>query len=172
MNKETTVIYSSEIEDYDLLRSEYENDCLENDIEPEESGEYQFWADQLEFDWDDMKTDIIPTIEKQCGNCLYLCVGSSGLWTGRHSGGKLGRELYPLIREPANNLDDFSVTLVDGHLETAGHHHDGSNYYSIYRLNGRAEKKVEKWEDLLDDRELHEKLFRHYYLGKISNPFG
>lgn len=99
----------------------------------------------------------------------FLLVGTFGGWRGRESGGIMSWDLSELIRKCVQNVDYATFELTDeGTIEFTGYHHDGTNQYTIMELNGRAWKTIEKWEDLLSERELHEKLNCKYYTKKIQ----
>lgn len=166
MEKETKKIclFSS---DYDGdLREEYEDYCRESGYEPEPDGEWQWWSDLVwDVYWPDFKYEMKQLSKKFD---YFLCVGSCGLWNGRSEGGAVSDDVLELIEKIARSCDDFEVFLVDGHLEFEGHHHDGSNYYSIYALNKRANRTIDAYcEDLTANRELNEKLEKPYYMSKI-----
>jgi len=160
-SNEADVVYGS----FDGLRKAYEEWCDENGVEIEDDGEWSWFYSDNDLSWQDAEYEI-KSMDKQASN--FLLVGYCGTWRGSFPGGKIEAHLYDLILKAVRNLDYVSIYVNDGAIEISGHHHDGSNSYTIHGLNKRAEKTIEKWEDLLSEQELHEKLNKPYYWTKLS----
>lgn len=165
MEKDVT-LFSTIINDYDQLRNDYEEYCNDNDIEPIDGNEIDwFYEDLWDICWPDFKYEIKRLDEKFS---YYLCVGSFGLWNGRQEGGFVSDSIFDAIEKCTKSCDDFEITAcTDGTINVTGYHHDGQNSFTIYALNKRAGKVIDKYYDLIANRELNEKLSKQYYQAKI-----
>ena len=168
--KTKTVLYTNEISCYDELRREYLEYCKENEIESEKGGEYahhSFMCDQM---WEDFKTDTLPSLESQADK--FLVIGSAGTWQGRRDGGFLSTYLTTIIEKFVEKLDLVTITYdsSNGSIELSGSHHDGSNYYTVYALNRRAQRAIDAAESVYDDIQsqyFHNKLDNKYYKRQL-----
>ena len=160
------VIYSSD--PYDFNEEEMRESWLEsaevNDWEIPEDGPsddeiWQEWYDQNERDWDDIEWEVECHDERGS----YLIIASLGLWNGRFDGGKIiDGYLTEAIRAC---FEDYNkVYWQDKNLKVEATHHDGTNYFIIKKLTDRGIEFYNNHEWDMDDRTLHQKLFRdaHY----------
>ena len=82
--------------------------------------------------WEDAEWTL-KEIDKQAE--AFIIFGSMGLWTGNHEIiPEMETSLMNLISKIINNKDSIDISLVDGHIDFSGIHHDGSNGYQIYGL--------------------------------------
>ena len=164
------VLYTNEISCYDELKKEYLEHCHINEIEPEENGEYAYHSFMCDQMWMDFMSDTLPELEKQAEK--FLMVGTSGTWQGRRAGGLVSTYLKTIISKFTEKLDNVTITYdsADGSIELSGSHHDGSNYYTVYALNKRAERAIDAAEsahDTIQSRYFHEKLDQKYYKRQL-----
>lgn len=174
--KKNIVLFTTYIEDYDQLRKDYEEWCEDMGEEPKEDGEFAWNNDNVEIEWDDFKWEV-KNFDKKNPGTYFLCIGSYSShygWprSGSQEGGAVICGLWETIRELIKNKDDFEFSLNEnGQLEFSGGHHDGHSSYTITRLNRRADKVIEatenRYEDLVGNRELNEKLDKKFYFKKI-----
>lgn len=104
----------------------------------------------------ELAEDIIDDIDKQAD--AFIIFGSMGLWNGKH-------EILPeketylrsLIGRIMDGKDAINISLVDGHIEFSGVHHDGTNSYNIYGVTQEGEEIFEKcWvEDDMEELAFH-----------------
>ena len=160
------VIYSSDPYDFneDEMRESWLESAEANDWEIPEDGPsddeiWQEWYDQNERDWDDIEWEVECHDERGS----YLIIASLGLWNGRFDGGKIiDGYLTEAIRAC---FEDYNkVYWQDKNLKVEATHHDGTNYFIIKKLTDRGIEFYNNHEWDMDDRTLHQKLFRdaHY----------
>lgn len=160
------IIYSSDPYDFneeEMKESWYESAEV-NDWEIPEDGPsddqiWQEWDDQNERDWDDIEGEVKWHDERGS----YLIIASLGLWNGRFDGGKIiDGYLTEAIRAC---FEDYNrVYWQDKNLKVEAIHHDGTNYFIIKKLTDRGIEFYNNHEWDMDDRTLHQKLFKdaHY----------
>lgn len=170
MEEKRYTLYNSTIEDYDALRKEYESYCEDNEITPVDYGEMELFHHQLENDYEDMEW-ILNKADKNYS--YYLCVGSVGRWNGSYEAGVVTKDLWKLIQKLGDNMDGFKVELVDGHLEVAAMHHDGTNLFSIFALNDEKGCKIvmdaiDNGEYLVANKDLNDRLNNEDYFQPIE----
>lgn len=165
-------LYTNEIDNYEELRKDYEENCAANGIEPEEDGEFGYFDLCCEDNYYNLKY-LLEKINKKFP--FFLAVGSNGGWRGRAQGGAVFESLVDLFSELCSNVDYVTLTYEDGHLCFSGSHHDGSNYYDIYALNKRAIRSIDydrmygtRARCIKADRELNEKLDKDYYKAVLT----
>ena len=174
--KKNITLFTTYIEDYDQLRKDYEEWCEDMDEEPEDDGEFAWNDNNVESYWDDFEYEVKKFDKKNPGT-YFLCVGH---YTSRYGfprsgpqeGGAVICGLWETVRALIDGKDDYAFELNEnGQIEFNGGHHDGHSYYTITRLNKRADKVIEatenRYEDLRGNRELNEKLDREFYFNKI-----
>lgn len=162
-------LFTSIIEDYHQLRKDYEDICEEMGIEPKEDGQYEWFYDVVNDDFDNFLYEL-KALEKKYPYNYYLCEGSVGRWCGRCEGGTISNSIVDIVQKLARNVDDLELKLNDeGQIEFTGLHHDGRNYYTITMLNLRANKVIGCYDDcyLVGNRELNEKLSKDFFKRRI-----
>lgn len=161
LTDDPSVFYGS----YGAFEDAYKAYCVEYDEEWIDDNKWQWFTDEMDseidFFWDKVKT-----LDVQAER--FLLVGTAGTWRGRMSGGMIDRDLKTLIEKSVNNMDNITIKLVNGAIEIEACHHDGTNTWTIYALNSRAEKTMDKWEEQLSERDLHDKLNKGFYHTKFK----
>lgn len=156
---------------YDAARAEaLENLSADaNDGEELTFSEDQIWREiylMIEDESDDFWCHVRCASQSLPGK--FLVVADLGLWDGRHAGGKIFDSLEQALKTCADRMDNFDVYEDRyGNLLAAGHHHDGSNYFRIYKLTAKGEEYARIHQYDLTDRELHGKLMRNEYRRAI-----
>lgn len=105
--------------------------------------------------WDDAEA-VLDKLDKQAD--AFIIFGSMGLWDGNH-------EILPekesglmdIINKVIDGKNSIEISLVDGHIEFTGGHHDGRNSYNIYGITQEGEEIFELcWEqDDMEELALH-----------------
>ena len=160
------IIYSSDPYDFneDEMRESWLESAEANDWEIPEDGPsddeiWQEWYDQNERDWDDIEWEVECHDERGS----YLIIASLGLWNGRFDGGKIiDGYLTEAIRAC---FEDYNkVYWQDKNLKVEAIHHDGTNHFIIKKLTDRGIEFYNNHEWEMDDRTMHQKLFKdaHY----------
>lgn len=104
----------------------------------------EYYDDQMNGDYDYFIDEY--------GNTDVLIIADLGLWNGRREGGKYGR-LSSLM---GKMIEDYNYIYFDeekGVFVLKAIHHDGTNYFTIYKL---TEEGKEYLEDDGDYREGHQ----------------
>jgi hypothetical protein len=106
-------------------------------------------------EWEDASS-FLKELDKQAD--AFIIFGSMGLWDGNH-------EIIPeketglmvILDKLIDGKDSIDISLVDGHIEFTGGHHDGSNSYNIYGITQEGEEIFELcWEqDDMEELALH-----------------
>lgn len=93
----------------------------------------------IEYDCEDFDTELKYASNKESGH--WLMTADLGLWYGRREGGMVFDDVYTAIMQCLRNMDYFSIHEDDyGNVRITGRHHDGINYYFLYRLSERGEE--------------------------------
>ena len=124
-----------------ITRDEYEDWCADcGDIEPTDSGYYEFAVDETECNMDSDMYEI-----RHNYNFPVVVEGRLGLWWGKPEiEPKRFESVESAIRACVGNDDCvFSVDWVDGVLEVSVSHHDGTNHFTISQLSAKGLKMGE-----------------------------
>ena len=85
-----------------------------------------------EINYDEFKDSILYHDKvKRPLDGAFLVVADLGLWDGRHAGGRIIGSLLSVLRECANDCDDVKYEIKNDDLVITGHHHDGTNIYTV-----------------------------------------
>ena len=155
MKNKTKVLYDNTIVDYDEWYKIYQEECDENEEEcyDRESNEFYEWVgDMLSMDWDDFITNLEYDKES---NAECFVIGSLGLWNESVDVERKFDTLRKAIMECIVDCDYITITETNGVINVRGIHHDGRNYFSIYKLNKKGCNVVNH--DLLYKRHYHKK---------------
>ena len=135
---EKRVIFTNDIIDffgsYDAAEEDARATLKENGTEePTEDAIYNVIYDLL-------NDDVYYTIRniEMCDTHMgaWLVIADVGTWQGRKKGGHVFTSLADAIRCMMENLEDFTLFEDEhGHVTGRGHHHDGTNYFDLYRLS-------------------------------------
>ena len=129
--------------------SEYVEHCRINghEIEGENSQAYWDFASRYhENDWDDLKVNLKCSKE---ANQPVLLLGTLGLWNGK-------RTIFPTRCENlmqaiekcvGRGVDNMKVYVENGIVYVEAYHHDGTNYFEIYKLSSKGLSATSKWYD-------------------------
>ena len=70
---------------------------------------------------------------------IWLVIADIGTWQGRFDGGRVFDNLHSALCAVCENLDGITIEEdAHGSIHATGCHHDGTNYYDIYRLSPRG----------------------------------
>ena len=131
----------------ELKYEDYVQMCEENEwpVHPEDSEGY--WNDiwrVTEMEWDDFKGNMAYS-KYDTARCMVT--GTLGLWNGHP-------EITPILCNgvmeaidkclSGRSIEDWDITLVNGHIEVNAYHHDGSNCFEIHLLSAKGEREVER----------------------------
>ncbi len=124
-----------------LWFSDFKEWCNDNNIDStqyNEDSEYfiQWIYDTLALYWDDLMTNL----EYDKENNVYCVVtGSVGKWNGRFEiEPKHFATLKDAIIACTNNCDFIVITEEKGAINIRGIHHDGTNLFTIHKLNEKG----------------------------------
>lgn len=93
---------------------------------------------------------------------VFVPRGTCGRWDGNYDAGAIIRgfqSLYPAWKD----CDYIKLYDVDGHFMVQATHHDGTNHYELRELNQKGLGFLERNERKMDDRKLHEALWKSTY---------
>ena len=155
MKNKTKVLFDNTIVDYDEWYVSYKEYCLDNDIvcKDRESNDFYEWVgDMLSMDWEDFNTNLEYDKES---NAECFVVGSLGLWNGNVDVESKFDTLRKAITECIVGCDYITITETNGVINVRGIHHDGRNYFSIYKLNKKGCNVVNH--DLLHKKHYHKR---------------
>lgn len=81
----------------------------------------------------------------------YVVTGSLGLWYGRRDGiCETFDNLYDALNKCACDAYDIIVKCDGKKVEFENHHHDGTNYFTIFRITWKDSDKIEWWDNEKD----------------------
>lgn len=70
----------------------------------------------------------------------WVVKANLGLWDGRYAGGRIFGSLKSAIQAMVNKMDYVDIEEDErGNVTVTGHHHDGTNYYTLRQLNKAGE---------------------------------
>ena len=145
------VLYDNYNIDYDAYYNEYLDWCDVNDLDPDgkDSWEFMNWVTEQENnDWDNL-------MESFDEHCQYSCVvlGKVGTWRGNFEiVPKRFDTLRCAISACISECDYIEITFEDGVISVTSIHHDGTNVFTIHKLND-DDNDVEN----LNDEKYHDK---------------
>jgi hypothetical protein len=125
---------------------ETKEDVPDNDV-------YEELQFQNDINWEDFQIEL----EGFLIGHSWLVMGSVGLWTGRHSAGKVISSFVELC-DVWKDCDYLNIYDENGHLYIECSHHDGTNYFELKRLTDKGEEFINN-RVYEDDRETHIKAF-------------
>lgn len=113
----------------------------------EDSEEYLRWCGtEAQFNWEADIENIRATTQYR-----VPCVieGSVGRWDGRRGIAPERKDsvIEAIERITRAGYDDVDITFDDGKIEVSGHHHDGTDSFTIRALSEKGLKKVQNLED-------------------------
>ena len=116
-------------------------------------------TDLLERDWD---SDVYMPMERllEKNNLIMRC--ELKLWDGKHDGGSVITDIKQFDK-CLKDAEDAEVAQCDDHLELRVEHHDGTNVYKFRVLTDEGEDYNANYEDQLELRELHKRLWEEPY---------
>lgn len=122
---------------------------------------YDFMYDEIQWIYDDLITELLEIYK----NDEFILHGSLRLWNGSHDGYKYCGN-FESVLSTVCNYDTFEIIqdLEEKCTALRLHHHDGTNYMYIRKLNGRHIKVAEDRGVSLNDMWLED-------LQKISGPY-
>lgn len=138
--KENITIIDTTFIDYDY--ADYVENCECNDVEPQDKDSQDFidWCyEQREFKYE-FGLEELAGLNGFNGEGTCVIEGSLGLWNGTHT-------IMPQICKSAKDAvlrcygscDDLKVILTPkGTLEVSAYHHDGTNHFTISKLNKKG----------------------------------
>jgi len=146
--------YNCEVSDYEADFKEY---CEINEITPDADGIYEFMNDSLYQWWDD---EFRYTLDIDADSEI-ICIADLGFWYGRKSGYKMcGANVGHAIAESFSDDEDYrEIYVEDGDVKGAGHHHDGTHYYT-WRL-------IKKSASATDVQKLKDKIYNNEYYDDL-----
>lgn len=114
-------------------------------------------------DWDNMKRQL----EDDFDDSQVLVVGTTGLWNGNFSAGKLCKSIEDALDKAFVDCEYKKVWYEKGHLYLEGTHHDGTNTYEVKKVTDKGLDYYDNWNYSQDSRtkgyseqEIHEKMWK------------
>ena len=100
--------------------------------------------------------------EKRKFDGAFLVVADIGLWDGRKSGGRIIPSLSSVLREVASGVSDVKYEIKNNDLFITGHHHDGTNYYTVKYITPKGyDWALRNYSNYCEtSRECHERLLK------------
>ena len=134
--KKEHVLYDNyDIDGYmETVKEDYEEDEVSDEFL------YETVNELLYEDW----LQLMEDIEEVFGDRLAIAVGTVGLWTGTHAGGKVDK-VKNLIMSLMTDCDYAKIVDEDGHLYITCSHHDGTHHMEIKMLTEKGEKAFDNW---------------------------
>ena len=117
---------------------EFKDYCEDNGIDhtqyDEDSEFFHNWVnDTLSMEWDDL---IYNIRHNDTIDCPCLVVGTLGLWHGKVDiNPRRFEKLEDAINTCINGCEYIVIEDNDGVVSISGTHHDGTNRFTIYKLN-------------------------------------
>jgi hypothetical protein len=138
MEKEKVLLDNRNI-DYNIWYESYVEYCndFNKEVFSDNSEDFFNWLNKSlndEFD------DFISNLEYSDENVECIVLGSLGLWYGRVEVQKRFNTLKDAIYACLSECDYYTITEENGIINVLSSHHDGTNSFSIYKLNKRAER--------------------------------
>lgn len=151
------VLYDNHNIDYDAYYKEYLEWCEVNNLDPDgrESWAFISWiTEQENNDWNNL-------MESFDEHCQYSCVvlGKVGTWRGNFDiVPKRFDTLRYAISACVSECDYIVITLEDGVISVKSTHHDGTNEFTIHKLNDDG-NEVDTYDvETLNDKKYHDKI--------------
>ena len=172
------LIYSNDLfKNYDTMEQvkkemvEFDEDERSvDDISDSEAYDYFYTIDEQNYEqlMEDMKR-----LDKESSS-HWVVKASLGLWDGRYAGGRVFDSLRSAIRTVMNDVDYVDIEEDErGNVTVTGHHHDGTNYYTLRRLNKAGEEAYDRT-PYEQNRKVVERLFKPRYSNnaRLRKAFG
>ncbi len=148
------------------IRKEYQdcNELTDEEMDEVSEGTVEEWANELTSSYFDDLIDEVRHFDKNHNS--FLVIGNLGLWNGRQEGGKVVHGLDNAIRM---TMEDYNEIYEErGCLKVKAIHHDGTNYYSIYKLSEKGSEFFHNKGPYLDRKELCETLSKPHYRRNVN----
>lgn len=145
------VIYNN----YDLWK-DYADDVKEN--LSDEATENEIWEEiyfQDEINWSD-EHEQLKTFFNNSG--VWLIRGRVGRWDGQHAAGHVFTDFDEMFYTAIQDCQYWKIWDENGHFYLKCSHHDGTNFFEIKKLTGKAVDFLENWkynDDPRTEREVH-----------------
>lgn len=133
-------IVSTDIEQY--ADEDAREELLINNVEESEITEtmiYDEKCNMVNVDIDNFWWELrrIPQDEQ-----VYYIEAELGLWNGIRKAHGIEASLESAIRRCLAGMDDYKIEeTAHGKLVITGYHHDGTNYYEIYKGTAKSNKR-------------------------------
>lgn len=140
-----TILFSN----YDFDEEEVKNDMLECGYDEEyitEDTLFEFWHDECLYWWEDIDAQLYNLLDGE----KHIVYGEVERWNGQYSGANISDDWKESWYSMTKDCDYIELYVEDGDLKVKCSHHDGTNFFTIRKLN---EEGVELWEDWLCDYE-------------------
>lgn len=138
--KEEKILLDNRNIDYNIWYKSYVEYCNEfnKEVFSDDSEEFFNWLyKSLNDEFDDFMTNLLYSDE----NVECIVLGSLGLWYGKvEIQPKKFNTLKDAIYACLSECDYYTITEENGIINVLSSHHDGTNSFSIYKLNKRAER--------------------------------
>ena len=149
LTQETVSIYNTDDarDDYMANQNKTFDQLTDEDFDNINSWDASNWEDA---------TGTLNELDKQAD--AFIIFGSMGLWNGRQEiVPEKETKLMNILDKLIHGKDSINISLVDGHIEFSGSHHDGRNSYNIYGITQEGEEIFELcWEqDDMEELALH-----------------
>ena len=149
LTQETVSIYNTDdaMDNYMANQNKTFDQLTDEDFDNINSWDASNWEDAA---------GVLNELDKQAD--AFIIFGSMGLWNGRHEiVPEKETKLMDILDKLIDGKDSIYISLVDGHIEFTGGHHDGSNSYNIYGITQEGEEIFELcWEqDDMEELALH-----------------
>ena len=172
------LIYSNDLfKNYDSMEAikeemvEFDEDERPaDDISDDEAYDYFHNVDEL--NWEQV-TEGLKKVDKESSS-HWVVRASLGLWDGRFAGGRIFNSLESAIRAMMSDMDYVDIEEDErGNVTVTEHHHDGTNYYTLRRLNKAGEEAYDRT-PYERNREVVERLFKPRYSNnaRLRKAFG
>ena len=116
-----------------------------------------------EINYDEFKDSILYHDKvKRPLDGAFLVVADIGLWDGRKAGGRIIPSLSSVLREVASGVSDVKYEIKNNDLFITGHHHDGTNYYTVKYITPKGyDWALRNYSNYCEtSRECHERLLK------------
>ena len=112
------------------------------DFGQEPTDENAFW---LKTRWTNEECEEFWDRVKELPQEVYFIQANLGLWYGRRYAWNTANSLYEALCMCTERMDDVEITETGhGKLMVEGRHHDGTNFYTIYKVKNYQDRKPAK----------------------------
>ncbi len=120
--------------------------------------------------WNFMMEEI-KYYEQTFGEKTYIIKAKIGTWQGIFDGGKVITGMRNVIAKCCSDCDFITLCYKNNQFKIIGHHHDGTNTFTIRELTDEGCDYFDRNNYSQTDREMHDHLFKSHRWSKMVSIF-